>query len=109
MDDPVGERDEKVLVSLTLKDTYRIASPSAATVTIQDNDQRVRLDASDFTAAEPGLDTGEFTFTRFGATNTPLQVFFTISGTAINGVDYAAISNSVVIPAGSLTATLPIL
>src|SRR5262249_18820009 len=70
---------------------------------------KVRLDASDFEAAEPGTDPGAFTFTRFGTTNTPLQVFFTISGTASNGVDYVAISNSFVIPAGSLAAALPII
>ena len=109
VNDTQVEGDETVVVSITLKDTYRISYPSAATVTIQDNDQRVRLDASDFTASEPGLDTGEFTFTRFGTTNTPLQVFFTISGTASNGVDYVAISNSFVIPAGQLSAALPII
>jgi hypothetical protein len=109
IDDALVEGDETVVVTLTQTGAYRIAYPSAATVTIQDNDQRVRLDASDFIAAEPGLDTGEFTFTRFGTTNTPLQVFFTISGTASNGVDYVAISNSFVIPAGSLSAALPII
>ena len=103
------EGEEKVIVTLTAGETYRVAFPSGATVTIQDNDERVWLDASDFTAAEPGdLDAGEFTFTRFGTTNTPLQVFFTITGSASNGVDYVALSNSFIIPAGVLTAKLPI-
>jgi hypothetical protein len=109
VDDALIEGEETVVVSLTVSNTYRVMYPSSATVTIQDNDQRVRIDASDFTAAEPGTDTGEFTFTRFGTTNTALQVFFTISGTASNGLDYAAISNSFTIPAGNLSATLPIL
>ena len=51
-----------------------------------------------FNDAEPDMP-GEFTFTRFGTTNTPVQVFFTISGTAGNGSDYATISNSFTIPA----------
>ncbi|MEK7780181.1 MAG: Calx-beta domain-containing protein, partial [Verrucomicrobiota bacterium] len=103
------EGEETVIVALTAGETNRVAFPSAATVTIQDNDQRVWLDASDFEAVEPGNeDKGDFTFTRFGTTNTPLQIFFTISGTAGNGTDYVAISNSFVIPAGALTVKLPI-
>ena len=109
IDDTLVEGERTLVADLTVLDTYRVSYPASAIVTIQDNDQRVRLDASDFTAAEPGTDPGEFTFTRFGTTNTDVQVFFTISGTAINGVDYVAISNSIIIPAGSLFATLPII
>lgn len=108
VDDALIEGEETVVVSLTVRDTYRVAYSSAATVLIQDNDQRVRVDAGDFLAAEPGADTGEFTFTRFGTTNTAVQVFFTVSGTAGNGLDYAALSNSFTIPAGRLSATLPV-
>ncbi len=103
------EGEEKVIVTLTAGETYRVAFPSSATVTIQDNDERVWLDASDFIATEPGdKDRGEFTFTRFGTTNTSLQVFYTITGNASNGLDYTTISNSFVIPSGVLTATLPV-
>ena len=109
IDDALIEGEETVVAFLTVTNTYRVAYPASATVTIQDNDQRVQIDASDFTASEPGLDTGEFTFTRFGTTNTALQVFFTRSGTASDGLDYAAISNAFTIPAGRLSATLPIL
>jgi hypothetical protein len=108
LDDTLVEGERTVVADLTVLGTYRVNYPASAIVTIQDNDQRVRIDASDFTAAEPGTDRGEFTFTRFGTTNTDVRVFFTISGTAINGVDYVAISNSIIIPAGSLFATLPI-
>ena len=109
VDDSLIEGEETAIASLTVNDTYRVAYPSTATVTVQDNDQRVWFDASDFEAAEPGTNPGDFTFTRFGTTNTPLQVFYTITGLAGNGVDYAAIANSFVIPAGSLTAKLPII
>lgn len=108
VDDALIEGEETVVLSLTVRDTYRVAYSSAATVLIQDNDQRVRVDAGDFLAAEPGADTGEFTFTRFGTTNTAVPVFFTVSGTASNGADYVAISNSFTIPAGRLSATLPV-
>jgi hypothetical protein len=108
IDDNLVEGEETVVVSVTVRDTYRVGYPAAATVIVQDNDQRVRLDASDFIASEPGTDQGEFTFTRFGTTNTDLRVFYTISGTASNGTDYVFISNSFTIPAGRLSATLPI-
>ena len=108
IDEKVIEGEETVVLTLTALDTYLVAYPSAATVTIQDSNQRVRVDASDFIASEPGADTGEFTFTRFGTTNSPLQVFYTISGTASNGLDYVPISNSIIIPAGYLSAALPI-
>jgi hypothetical protein len=109
IDDALVEGERPLVLSFTVLDTYRVGDPASAVVIIQDNDQRVWLDASDFTAAEPGTDTGEFTFSRFGTTNNALRVFFTISGTASNGVDYVAISNSIVIPAGSLSTTLPII
>ena len=109
VDDALIEGDETVIVTLTEGANYRPAFPAYAQVTIQDNDQRVWLDASDFTAAEPGTDTGEFTFSRFGTTNTAATIFFAISGTASNGVDYVRFTNQIVIPAGSLTVKLPVL
>jgi hypothetical protein len=109
IDDHTVEGERTLVASVTTLASYRVSQPGSATVTIQDNDQRVRIDASDFIAAEPGTNTGQFTFTRFGTTNAPVQVFFTISGTAINGVDYVALPNSVVIPAGSVSVTLPLI
>ena len=109
VDDQIVEGDRTVIVSLTEGNTFQTVFPSAATVTIQDNDQRVWIDASDFSASKPGTDPGQFTFTRFGTTNTAVTVYYTISGTATNGVDYAFLTNFIVIPAGSLTNILPVL
>jgi hypothetical protein len=108
IDDSLIEGEEPLVLTLTDGEAYRVAYPSAATVTIQDNDQSVRLEASDFVAAEPGTDTGEFTFTRLGTTNGDLRVFFALGGTATNGVDYAAISNAITIPAGQSFVALPL-
>ena len=59
-------------------------------------------------AAEPDQ-AGEFTFTRASqSTNLPLLVNFTVAGTAVEGVDFAALPRMVVIPAGSLQATLSV-
>ncbi len=109
VDDQIVEGERTVILSLTEGNTFQTVFPSSATVTIQDNDQRVWIDASDFTAAKPGTDTGQFTFTRFGTTNTAVTIYYTISGTATNGVDYAFLTNFIVIPAGSLTNTLTVL
>ena len=65
----------------------------------------VKVEAEDPQAAEPEttlpyFDAGLFRFTRVGNTNVALPVYFSLSGTASNGVDYSAISNVIVIPAG---------
>src|SRR4051794_32028166 len=59
----------------------------------------VTISATDPSATE-GADSGVFTITREGDTNVALKVALSIGGTAQNGIDYVAISNSVVIPAG---------
>jgi hypothetical protein len=45
-----------------------------------------------------------FTIRRTGPTNESLQVFFSLRGTAINGLDYEQVAESVVIPAGERRA-----
>ncbi len=109
VNDTLVEGDETVIISLTEGTNYRTAYPAFAKVTIQDNDQNVWVDASDFSASKYGVDPGQFTFSRFGTTNTPATIFYTVSGTASNGLDYVRITNQIIIPAGQLTATLPIL
>ncbi len=108
VDDSLIEGEETVLLSLTELDTYRVVFPGTAMLLLQDNDQRVQIDAGDFVASEPGTNPGEFTFTRFGSTNSDLRVNFSVGGTASNGVDYVALPDSILIPAGSLSATLPV-
>ena len=108
IDDAVVEGEQTVILWLTDNESYRVAYPSSATVTIQDNEQMVWLDASDFYASKYGPDPGEFTFSRFGTTNMPVTIHYTISGSASNGFDYVSITNSITIPAGNPTVTLPI-
>ncbi len=68
----------------------------------------VTIVATDAQASEIGTDNGVFTISRSGSTNTALNVNYTISGTASNGVDYKTIPNSVTIAAGSSSATIVI-
>jgi len=107
LDNHQVEGELTVIVTLLEAATYQTVYPSAATVTVQDNDQRVWIDASEFAAAKPDT-AGQFTFSRFGTTNHAVTVWYAIGGTATNGAEYVFITNSIVIPAGNSTTTLTI-
>lgn len=49
-----------------------------------------------------------FTVRRFGDASSPLTVYYSIGGTASNGVDYVALPGFVTIPAGHTRAFIPI-
>lgn len=49
-----------------------------------------------------------FVIRRIGATNEALEVNYEVTGTAVNGVDYAPLSGKAVIPAGERSVTLSI-
>lgn len=51
---------------------------------------------------------GAFAISRSGATHADLAVSYFIGGTASNGFNYSALSNSVVIPAGLASATISV-
>ncbi len=67
--------------------------PSLPTVTIT---------APDPSASEvPATDTGRFSIKRAGCADSDLNVFYTVSGTATNGVDYRRLRGSVTIRSGA--------
>lgn len=109
IDDAEGEAAESVILVLDADPAYRLATNPAqarATVTIADNEPLVTVAAADPTASENGTDTARFLFTRTGPLAAPLTVAYTISGTATAGADYNTLSGTVVIPAGSATASV---
>ena len=55
-----------------------------------------------------GANTATFLVRRDSATNTALTVYYSIGGTAINGVDYVTLPTSVTIPAGQRYALITI-
>lgn len=65
----------------------------------------VTIKATDPIASGPA-DPGVFTVFRAGDTNLTLNVYYRIGGTASNGVDYAQISNFVLIPAGATSNSI---
>jgi hypothetical protein len=87
-----------LLLALTVSIAFAQSSTSA-----------VSIRATDPTAKEPA-DNGEFTVYRSSnsTTTAALTVYYSISGTATNGKDYATLSNSVVIPAGAFSAPIPV-
>src|SRR5258706_821154 len=68
----------------------------------------VTITALDPNAWETGPDPGMFEIRRSGPTNYSLSVVYGVGGPAANSTDYEGIPSSVVIPKGSLTATIPI-
>ncbi len=68
----------------------------------------VQIYATDAHASKQGTDTGLFTLYRSANTNQALDVSYAIGGTATNGVDYALLSGVVTVPAGALSATIPV-
>ena len=95
-----------ILISLVLMATLLplngLVAASPSTVTIK---------ATDPNAAETlptqAPDTGTFTVYRSPATSAvALTVYYAVSGTATNGVDYVTLTGKVTIPAGADSATI---
>ncbi|MDP1662650.1 MAG: Calx-beta domain-containing protein [Phycisphaerales bacterium] len=84
-------------------DENNSASTGTATVTRA----VVSITASDAAAAESSgvANPGQFRVTRTGPTTAALVVYYSVSGTAENGVDYTTLTGSVTIPAGATSAT----
>jgi N-acetylneuraminic acid mutarotase len=60
----------------------------------------LNVSAATTNASENGPTSRAFTISRSGDLSNPLPVYFTIGGTATNGVDYDTINSPVIIPAG---------
>ncbi len=115
LDDNLVEGDETVVLTITSvsSNAFTVGTPSSATVTILDDDNYVAtITASDNAAAETttGSNTGTFTISlnQPNVSGAGLAVNYAISGTAQNGVDYANLTGSVIIPNNQQTATVTI-
>lgn len=67
---------------------------------------QVSVTAASTTVSEAGPAV-QFTIARAVATGSPLTVYYTMSGTATNGVDYTALSGEAVIPANAISVDIP--
>lgn len=87
---------------------YTISAPVNIDVVSNPPVPIVTIVATDPVASVNG-DSGAFTVYRQGGNmSNSIVVFYAIGGTASNGVDYATISNTVVIPAGTNSAQIAI-
>ena len=68
----------------------------------------VTITAPDPDAFEFPADPGKFSIKRVGCTDSDLSVFYAISGTATNGVDYRRLSGSATIRSGTPKAAITV-
>jgi hypothetical protein len=79
-----------------------------ASFSIVDNGFRFKLSVVDGIATEAGPTPGSFRITKEGATAVDHTVTYTVIGTATPGVDFVALSGSVVFPGGSSYVDIPV-
>lgn len=76
-------------------------------ISVEIPDGQISASATDATASEEGPDGGTFVISRLGDTGSPVNVLFSLSGTATLGDDYTlSLTSPVTIPAGQTSVTL---
>jgi uncharacterized protein (DUF1800 family) len=113
-----GSKDAALLVDLQPGGSYSIqvsgvgGATGTALVEVYDltpeSGSAVSVSATTPTTDTKGASPAIVTFSRTGSTASPLTVYYTVGGTAINGSDYATLPGSVTIPAGSSSATVAV-
>ncbi len=110
--DDLVEQDEFFEIVITdVNDSATIGSDSSIAITISDDDGVVENQVTVTTAtnaSELGTN-GQFIVSLTDAATTETVIAYTVEGTAMAGADYVALTtNTVTIPAGSLSATIDI-
>ena len=109
LDDDESESDETADISIIPKANYLIGTESQVSIVIKDNDTLVSITSSDTNASEPGSNKARFTITRTAIDiSADLRVKVQLTGTALNGQDYKAISSQLLIPANIASKTFVI-
>jgi hypothetical protein len=108
-DNIVETGGETVTVTLAGTNTaVTVGAGNAATVTIADNDASEVTIAATTQASEEGPADGLFTLTLSNPVSVETTVTFSVTGTATEGSDYAAIGTTVVFPAMSTAQTIAV-
>jgi hypothetical protein len=100
------ESNEQFTVNFTNPVGAPIDKGQGTCTIVDDDEQTVEVTATDAKASEVKRDPGTFHITRSGPTDSPLKVYFGISGTATNAVDYNRLAGSVTIAAGKSFANV---
>ena len=114
--DTTVENDETVVLTLVNGTGYTIATTSAVTGTITNDDvalPSISLAVSPASVQENSTSNLVYTFTRTGTTTSTLTANYTVGGTTTLGTDYTGISSSgttktVTFAAGSSTAIVTV-
>lgn len=100
LNDSAVEPTETVVVTITPDAAYTVYNDGSATALIRDNDSATeRVSVSTYGNITEGGSDGTFYFYRTGSTG-DLTVHYSLSGSAVSGVDYTGPTGSVVIPDG---------
>jgi regulation of enolase protein 1 (concanavalin A-like superfamily) len=107
INDVLAEELETLTLTITPSPSYTLFAPSSsATIFFFDNEQvTLFVDANTSSYPPTFAETsagGTFYVSRYGSTNLAIPVNYTVSGSAVNGTDYTALSGTATIPAGAL-------
>lgn len=114
LDDPVVEPDETVLVTLSgiVEGSPLLGidlQQTTATARILDDDTATVAFESATGGSEDGPAAGAFMIVQSAPSSTDTVIHYIALGTATGGIDFAALSGTVTIPASQMTATIGIL
>jgi hypothetical protein len=109
-DSPLIDAAQIAIPNPGSQDYFSNSIPQGATYDVGAHDTKptVTIAATAPEASEYGPVNGAFTVTRTGGTVAPLAIGYWLSGSALAGTDYAALTTPVTIPAGSTNAVLTI-
>ena len=110
IDDTLIEDNETLTVTLTgvTSGAAGIGSTDNATITITSDDRANVSIANDNNSFEDGPVDGALTISLDNASEVPITVNYSVTGTATSGTDYAALSGSALIAAGDTSHVLTI-
>jgi hypothetical protein len=109
INDSIGEPVETVILSIAGNpNSYDVRSNYAIVNITDDNDVPIATISALRQSAYENHRAGLFQVSFSNPNSSDTTVNFTRSGTAANGIDYTNIGTSVLIPAGSTTAVIPI-
>lgn len=98
VDDDIGEQQQTITVQFRSTARYAVGAAFSATATLNDNDlPHLMVTVSDGSADEAG-GTGKFRIQSYGTGTANTTVFYTITGTALSGADFTAVSGSITVP-----------
>lgn len=110
-DDPNGEGDETIIVALAGSDTYDVRVNNAAIITLRDDGD---VPAASVAAVSPiayelaGTRPGRIAVNLSTPSFSDVTVSYSVSGTAVSGTDFEALSGTILIPAEQTRVLLPI-